>query len=124
MADFRLEPAFGLTVETYDDPSNEYHAGRLGEVAFAPHRHLVAGLRQFVEIHAVLDEETEPRLDADLDVPFRARWAEAPDGGPQLISPSGGSAIIRTTPTARGHYVLLVKRPGSGGAMIHFDVVT
>lgn len=122
MADFRLVPVAGLDFESYADPSSELHAGRLGDVPFAPHRHLVAVRGRQVAIQALIGEEEEPRLDSGLESPFRARWAEAPDGGPRIVSPSGGSAFLFATPTARGHYVVLASRPGAGSFLLHFDV--
>lgn len=122
MADFSLIPYSGFETVIWIDPSTATKSGRIGEVPIAPHRRLRKSAR-YVEIRAVLIDEEEIRADAALDSrPFKAWWAEAPDGGPPILQPNGSTAILRTFPTAIGHYVLCVRRRQGGGCLIHFDV--
>lgn len=122
MANFRLDPAEGFETVVWTDPTQGVLTGRIGEVPNLPHRRL-RKLEQYLEVHAVLDGEEEPREDADLDGrTFRAWWGEAPDGGPAIRTAVASSSVIRTRPTANGHYALVVVRTGSGGVILHFDV--
>lgn len=124
MADFTLVVTAGASIANWLDPPSVLGApSRLNPKSGFPHKRWVGTLGYLVVIKANVGGVLGPDDSALGGRPFTAWLVEAPGGDRgDIVQPSGLSSWILVTPTARGHYVIGVRRPQGGLEHIHLDV--
>jgi hypothetical protein len=112
MPDFGARPTSGVTVETWTDP-------RANPLPSRPSR----CYRGTIGTPIVVTAEDGPLDSALSGRLFSARIDQSPiTPSPAISSPSGRSSVQQFTPTARGHYCLVLSRQYGGALIFHFDV--
>lgn len=126
MPDFRAAFTSGVASVPWTDPPSDDGSkpSRLNPRVQRPHRRRRGTVDTPIQVTATVGGVAGP-LDAALSGRLFFGWlAEFPGGSrPGLLHTAGHSSVVHFTPRVAGHYTLVLRRTGSGGVILHVDVI-
>lgn len=126
MPDFRAAFTSGVSVVPWTDPPSldGSKPSRLNPRVQRPHLRRRGSVDTLIQVTATVEGVAGP-IDGALSGRLFFGWlAEFPGGSrPALLHSVGQTSVQSFTPRVAGHYTLVLRRTGSGGLILHVDVV-